>query len=99
MAIEQTDQLAIDEVTIEDEVIQVALERRQRAKEALVEPRKEYRASNDQAKFALERLELPTGRAARVGRFRVERVERPGRTVSFETEASTQMKITLVDED
>lgn len=93
------DQIAMDEVEVKDDVVEFALERRQKAKDALVEPRQELKMASDQANVALERLELPEGKTGRVGRFRIERVERAARHVEFDSEASTQMKITLVDAD
>ena len=54
--------------------------------------------ADSKAKAAIERLELPEGGVARVGRFRITRTAVPARSVSFETEASSRISIGLVEE-
>jgi hypothetical protein len=91
-------QLGMDEVLIEDAVVEQALARYQDAKDELVEPRKEMKRAKDAAMSALERLELPDGRAARVGRWRIERVDHDEAERSFTVPARTELKIRLIPE-
>lgn len=91
-------QLAMDEEAVDDKVVENALEARQRAKDALEEPRREYREAHAAAKDAIKRLELPDGRAVRVGRFRVTKTFVPARSVSFETGSRSDVRIGLADE-
>jgi len=44
-------------------------------------------------------LELPEGGAARVGRFRITRTAVAGRSVTFDTKATSRVRIVLVGED
>lgn len=93
-------QLAMDEETIADKVVEEALEERQRAKDALDPYRKEYRDAHDAAKDAIKRLELPDGRVVRVGRFRITKEFVPARSVSFDTASRSAIRIGLIgDED
>ena len=95
----QDDQLALDETVVEDEVVEHALLHRQDRKAAMGQLRKEYQAAHEAAKVAIERLELPDGGAVRVGKFRIQRIERGPRSVAFETQPTTQLKIDYVGED
>jgi hypothetical protein len=92
-------QLALDEQVIEDPVVEQALERRQAARTDLSDVRKKFDEAHEAAIGAIGRLELPTGGAARVGRFRVTRAAIASRAVSFETKASSRLRIALVAED
>lgn len=99
MPAKAVDQLAIDEQVIDDKVVEDALEKREAAKADLADVRRDYDQAHSAAVGAIERLELPTGGAARVGRFRVTRSAIPSRSVSFETKASSRVRISLVAED
>lgn len=92
-----TDQLALDEQTIEDPEVEQALVVRQEAKDDRAAAGAVFKAADETAKTAIERLELPTGGVVRVGRFRIERKEVAARNVAFETEASTRLQIALVE--
>ena len=92
------DQIGMDEQTIEDATVLNALEARQALRETASEARKEFKEADSKAKAAIERLELPEGGAARVGRFRITRTAVPARSVSFETEASSRYSIGLVED-
>jgi hypothetical protein len=99
MSLRAVDQLAFDEQLIEDTRLEAALEERQRRKDSLSAVRLAYDEACDAANFEIEKLELPVGAAARVGRFRITRTHVPGRSVSFESKATTRVKIALADDD
>lgn len=89
-------QQGFDEQVIEDSDLQRALESRQVAKEERSEKQKAYKKAHDVANALIERLELPVGGAARVGRFRITRRSIEGRNVTFETSDSDRVTIALV---
>lgn len=91
-------QVAMDEVAIDDPVVEKALERRYRARLEMDPLRLAYREADDLAKDAIKRLELPDGGVVRVGRFRITRTFVAGRDVSFSTAARSQVRIGLTDE-
>src|SRR3990167_1933142 len=94
-----TDQLAFDEQTVEDPDIESALEERQSRKDSLNAVRKAYDEANELAAAKVAELELPEGGAARIGRFRVTRSAVAARSVSFETKATSRIRISLVESD
>ncbi len=92
-------QVAMDERVIEDDVVEEALEARQKAKDSLGAVRQRYEDANEKAGQALQRLEMPTGSVVRVGRFRIEKKHRAARfTEGFETRAKDVTTITIPDE-
>ena len=94
-----TDQLAFDEQTVQDPDIEAALEERQSRKDSLNAVRKAYDEANELAAAKVAELELPEGGAARIGRFRVTRSAVAARSVSFETKATSRIRISLVETD
>lgn len=99
IALRAVDQIAFDEVTIDDPDIEAALEERQKRKDSLDAVRKVYDGANEAAKVEIQKLELPEGGIARVGRFRITRTAIPARVVSFDTKASSRIRIGLVADD
>lgn len=91
------DQLGLDEQVIEDADIEAALEEREKRKSSLSAVNKLYQAADELAKAELTKLELPEGGAARVGRFRVTRSAIPARSVTFDTKASSRIRISLAE--
>lgn len=92
-------QLGFDEQVIEDEEIEQALEDREKRKASLSAVRKVYEGAHEAAIAEITKLELPEGGAARVGRFRITKAAIPARAVSFETKASSRVRIAVVGED
>lgn len=92
-------QLGIDERRFDDAVVENALELRQKERESLSAARMRFEEAHKSAEAALERLELPTGAVARVGRFRIERRHIPPRSVAFESKATDRIRITVPSED
>lgn len=91
-------QLGMDEVRIEDDVVEEALEQRQKAKDALGAVRQRYEDAHEKAGQALQRLEMPTGTVVRVGRFRIEKKHVAAGSVAFERRAKDRTYITVPDE-
>lgn len=93
------EQLGMDEQTIEDSEIEAALEERQKRKDSLGAVRKVYDEAHEAAVAAIAKLELPEGGVARVGRFRISRASVAARSVSFETQPTSRLRISLWGED
>lgn len=91
-------QLAFDETQITDPTLESALEERQAAKEALSEVRSGFKQADNDAKRAIEKQELPEGHAIRVGRFRIERKVVAAKHVSFDTDESSRLNISVIGE-
>lgn len=98
-ALHSVDQLALDEVTVEDPELEELLEEREKRKASLAAVRAEYKASDNRAKAEIARRdELTDETALRVGRFRLAQVTSKAHAVSFETEAKKRVTIEAVDE-
>lgn len=94
MSVAVQDQAALDERVVEDADLEAALEARAAAKEKASFANKTAKEKDEQAKAALEELGIEEGAVVRVGRFRVEKRAVKPRSVSFETAASSQLRIT-----
>lgn len=92
-------QQGFDEQVIEDTEVEQALDERERHKASLAIVRKIYDGAHLAAIAAIEKLELPEGGVARVGRFRIAKTEIPARSVTFDTKASSRVRISVVDDD
>jgi len=91
------DQMAIDEKYLDEPALEAALEDLDRVKlerATATAKVKEARAIVDRHS---EGLELPDGLVARVGRWRLERVTTPARSVAFDVAPSTRIKISAAD--
>lgn len=92
-------QLGFDEELIENPDVEAALVERQARKDALASVRKDFTKAHEAAVAALNAIELPEEGAVRVGRFRISRSLVSARSVSFETEESTRLRITLLGDE
>lgn len=92
------DQTALDEQVIDDPDVEAALEEREKKKASLQAVRKIYDGAHEAAVAEIAKLELPEGGVARVGRFRVTRSAIPARSVTFDTKASSRIRIAALDE-
>ena len=99
MAMRNQAQFAFDEEVVDDVIIEVAFEEREKRKASLSAVRSEFKEAHDKATAAIAAIKLEVGSAARVGRFRITRTTLKARSVSFETEEKTRIQIGLVDED
>jgi hypothetical protein len=92
-------QIALDEQVIDDPELEKTLEDRELAKGAAGEARKKLETVDEIAKGKIGELKLRNGKAVRIGRFRVAQTPVAARSVSFETKASSRLKITTLDEE
>lgn len=88
-------QTGMDEQVIEDADIEAALEERAKRKASLDAVRLTYDEAHDKAMAELQKLELPDGAVARVGRFRIERRHIAAGHREFDTKASSRLVISL----
>lgn len=103
----QDDQMGLFDVVLENEQLEALLERRQEAKEKLKKPAKAYKEAHDAAKGAIAGLEEyewvdPEGNEplrARCGRFVFRVAPAASRHVSFDTEPSRRVTISLLAEE
>jgi hypothetical protein len=90
-------QLAFDETLVEDPTVESALEERLARKVVLDKVRKEYDEASAVVAGEVEKLELPEGRAIRIGRFRITRTSIPAQSVEFERKASSRIRISIAE--
>ena len=89
-------QTAIDELVVDDDLLEQALEGRERAKDAARKARKTFESTDEQARTHVSRLERELGEGpVRVGRFVLELKTAPARAVSFETDPKERIAIRL----
>ena len=93
MANDDDGQIGMDETMLEDQELEDALEERLRRRETLAPYRIASREADGKATVEVERA-LELGDIVRVGRFRVTREMKEGRSVAFETEAKAGISIT-----
>lgn len=91
------DQMAIDEKFIEDGALEAALEDLDKAKLAAATTAARVKEAKAITNNLAERLELPDGVVARVGRWRLERITTGAREVSFTTAPKSRIKISPAD--
>lgn len=91
------DQLGMDEKVVEDEVLEQALEKRQRAIDDIAEIRPLAKSANEVIRDRVAFLDVQPGEPIRVGRFRVGKTVVAGGTpVSFTTAERSQVTIKVV---
>jgi hypothetical protein len=92
-------QTTIDEKVVENDKLEQALEEREKLKAKAGKARKDYAEADEWAKGLIGELRLDDGAAVRVGRFRVSRTAVAGRSVAFETQPSSRLTISLLDDE
>ena len=85
-------QLGMDETVIDDADLEAALEARWAAAMERRTPMAAFRNADEKAKTLVKAV-VAVGQIARVGRFRIERVETDARHVEFDAEAGDRVKI------
>lgn len=90
-------QASIYETTIENAELEEALEEREKAKTRATAERKKFRERDEAAKALVATLDLADA-PVRVGRFLLTQSEVAGRSVAFETEPSTRLRIRLLED-
>lgn len=93
------DQMGFDEELIENPDVEAALVERQARKDALSSVRKDFNEAHEKTVAALASIELPEEGAVRVGRFRISKSLVSARSVSFETQESSRLRITLLGDE
>jgi len=94
------DQLAFDEINVEDTALQEALEKRLRAKDDRDEVALVFKRADEAAKAELARFEIAPDAPLRVGRFRISRTVIAGRMVeAFETKTRDRIRFDLIEDD
>lgn len=90
-------QASLYETTIENAELESALEKRQKAKDAAKAARAALKVEDEKAKGLIATLDLEGG-AIRVGRFVVSQSSVAARSVAFETDPTTRLNISLLDD-
>lgn len=98
MATKAVDQLALDEKVVEDATIERLLEARQEARDRASLAAGKAKKASEAAAAAIEGLDIGTGAAVRIGRFRIERTFREAAERSFEISAKEGLKISIAKE-
>lgn len=91
-------QTALDERTIEAPAVLTALELRQSRKEAVKQARKAMKEADDRARALLDEHDLRDGDVVRCGQFRITKKAVPSRAVTFETDPTSRLTISLLPE-
>ncbi len=95
MAVQRSDQLGMDERTVEDPELADLLEKRLRAQDDKREIAGVFKLADQAAKEAIARLEMAEEDAVRVGRFRITKKATEGRHVEFDAAAGSRISISL----
>jgi hypothetical protein len=99
MAPKPQSQTALDETVLDDRELEKILEDRERAKGAASEARGKFTTVDEIARAKITDLGLTDGDAVRVGRFRVTQSRVEARTVNFETQPTSRLKINATDDE
>jgi hypothetical protein len=91
------DQDGLFDQVIENDLLEQALENRQKHKEQRSAAQAKFKEAHDQAKGILATLELAEDSVVRVGRFRVKNSKVAAKAVAFETAESSRLTISLLD--
>lgn len=91
-------QTEIEERELDSPSLLKALQARQDAKEDLKGYRKTFKEADDRAKAMLSEFNLADGEVARLGQFKITVKHVPSKTVTFETDPSSRIQISLIPE-
>jgi hypothetical protein len=75
-----------------------ALQERQDAKDDLKQHRKTFKEADDRAKALLSEFSLADGEVARIGQYKITKKHIAPKTVSFETDPTSRIQISLIPE-
>lgn len=81
--------------TFDDSNLETLLDKRESKKDARRKANKEFKAEDDKVKARLEEFNLADGEVARVGKYRIEKKAITGKSVSFDTDPSSRVNISL----
>lgn len=91
-------QTEINEIELTNPRLLAALEERQNLKTDVKTARKAYKTADDTAKALLGEHDLEDGQVARIGQFKITKRAIPSRSVTFETDPSSRLTISLIPE-
>lgn len=91
-------QTSIYETTIDDPSVEKILEERETLRQKKATAQKAFKDKTDEAKAALNGLDLGVDAPVRIGRFVVAQKSVPGRVVQFETDPTSRLQISLISE-
>jgi hypothetical protein len=94
----RVDQLAMDEIVVQDTTAEAALEERWKRRNSLTAVRKAYQEADETAKGLLLPLVPDDAEAVRVGRFRVTKSVSKARSVAFDT-AGGKVRLRIAEVD
>jgi hypothetical protein len=86
-------QMEIDEKQIDDANLEAALEERETLRVAKLEAQREFKDKDDNVRDRLAEFSLAVGEVARVGRFKIKKVQRQPVDVSFSTAPQPRLDI------
>lgn len=89
-------QTSLYETEINDEILEKKLEQREDLRGKASEAKALYEEANENARLHISGIDLGDDAPVRVGRFIIVRRMAPPKSVSFETEAKLQTKISLL---
>lgn len=99
MAVTNDPQHSIYETTIENDTLATALDERAELRQTKLEATKAFNDADKSVKQQIDALDLGVGAPVRIGNYVVSVKETKGRSVAFETEPSTKIQISLLDQD
>jgi len=99
MAVADRAQTSLDEQIIENPALEEALEQRDKKQRSLGGVRKQFKETDDRVKAMLSEIVIDDTAIVRVGRFRITKSPVPSRSVAFDTDPTSRIRITAVDSD
>lgn len=93
MAVKISGQTALDERILEDRPLELALEKREKAKAGKAEAAAAFKTKDEVVQARLEELGLAAGEIVRVGPYRISKSAVEARSVEFETDPTTRLSI------
>lgn len=94
----ETPQTAIDEREVDAPQLLNALAARQDVKNEMKTLRKDFKQADGHVRALLEEQGLADGEAIRIGQFRITRKAIASRSVTFETDPTSRLTISLIPE-
>lgn len=99
MPVADTPQTSIYETTIDNDVVEAALEQREAHRQKKSEANALFKEADDRVKAAIANLDLGQDAPVRIGRFVITRTMTKAKSVSFETDAKVRYRIGTIGED
>lgn len=97
MAVADRPQTALDEQVVENATLEEALEARHKKQNSMKALRKQFKELDDRARALLGEVLVEDSAVVRIGRFRIAKSQVPSRSVAFETDPTSRIRITAVE--